>query len=45
MKVAQQLTALEVKHADLRVKYEADMRGLIDLKLRLAELEAERAAS
>ena len=45
MKVAQQLTALEVKHADLRVKYEADLRGLIDLKLRLAELEAERAES
>ena len=38
-------TVLCVKHADLRVKYEADIRGMIDLKLRLAELEAERAES
>ena len=48
MEVASKMTALEVRHADLRILYDSDMNGYIDTKLqlteanaRIAELEAE----
>jgi len=39
-KVAQQLTSIEVKYEELRLKYDTDMRGFIDLKLEAAEARA-----
>lgn len=38
--VAQQLTSIEVKYEELRLKYDTDMKGFIDVKLALAEAQA-----
>lgn len=40
MQVAQHLTSIEVKYEELKLKYETDMRGLIDYKLQAAEAQA-----
>lgn len=39
--VAQQLTSIEVKYEELRLKYDTDMKGFIDVKLALAEAQAQ----
>ena len=39
-KVAARMTSFEVKYEELRLKYDTDMRGLIDLKLEAAEARA-----
>ena len=41
--VAQQMTAIEVKHEALRAQHTKDMSGLVELRLRCAEAEARAA--
>eukprot|EP00326_Haptolina_ericina_P044242 CAMPEP_0181236766 /NCGR_PEP_ID=MMETSP1096-20121128/38368_1 /TAXON_ID=156174 ORGANISM="Chrysochromulina ericina, Strain CCMP281" /NCGR_SAMPLE_ID=MMETSP1096 /ASSEMBLY_ACC=CAM_ASM_000453 /LENGTH=174 /DNA_ID=CAMNT_0023332003 /DNA_START=110 /DNA_END=635 /DNA_ORIENTATION=+ len=39
-KVAQQMTSIEVRYEELKMKYDKDMSGMIDLKLQNAEAQA-----
>ena len=43
MKLAQQLTAMEVRYEDMRLRFEKDMAGFIELKLTHAEAQARLA--